>query len=375
MAWARLSATRPRGLPEDRGDRGRRAATVRVAHARLLRMTGGRRRDGRGGRVVRVHVENDPRTDAVYAITPQRFQAAARRAPGLARRLHVTYNADPRAFAEMVRPAEVLVAGHFPARDLAAHAPNLRWIQCTNAGVEREAPHLPPRVVLTNASGVHGPKGGEYGLTALLMLNHRVPHFVTRQRAHRWDQAFSTPIAGKTVVVVGVGAIGGEVARLARRAGLRVLGVTRHGRRQRHVHRMYRPRDLGTILPRADFLVLATPLTAETRALIGRKELDLLPRHAGLVNLGRGAVVDTEALADKLDRGELSGAVLDVFPEEPLPPGSRLWTTPNLVVSPHCAVDDATDYAARCLDIFFDNVRRYLAGRPLRNRVDPALGY
>jgi phosphoglycerate dehydrogenase-like enzyme len=184
-----------------------------------------------------------------------------------------------------------------------------------------------------------------------------------------------TPIAGRTVAIVGVGRIGGEVARLARRFGLRVVGVRRSGRPHRWVHRMFPTRSLRAALRQADFVVVTTPLTPETRGLIGARELDCLPRHAGLVNLGRGAVVDYEALSARLRTRRLAGAVLDVFPEEPLPPASPIWSTPNVILSPHCAVDDGRAYVPRCLDIFFDNLRRYLGGRPLRNVVDRAQGY
>lgn len=325
-------------------------------------------------RTLRVHVDNDPAGNDVFRVTPERFAAAARRFAAVVRRLAVTYG-EGLAPDGGLRDARVLITGHFPACDLRALAPRLEWIQSTNAGVEDVLTILPPDVVLTNASGVHGPKGAEFCLTALLMLNHALPHFATRQRERRWDPLFTSTIAGKTVVLVGVGAIGAEVARLCRRFGLRVLGVRRSGRPHRGVERMYRPDQLAAVLPRADFLVVATPLTGETRGLIGRRELDLLPRHAGVVNLGRGAVVDQEALAVKLARGELAGAVSDVFDKEPLPADSPLWTAPNFVVTPHCAVDDGVRYVARSLDIFFDNARRYLAGRPLRNRIDPKLGY
>jgi phosphoglycerate dehydrogenase-like enzyme len=289
--------------------------------------------------------------------------------------LRVTFGVDPPALEEGLREAEILMAAHVDSRDLATRAPRLRWIQSTSAGVEKLVPLLPPDVVLTNASGVHIPKGGEYAMTALLMLNHGVPHFVTRQRERRWDPIFMTPIAGRTVVIVGVGQIGGEVARLARRFGLRVLGVRRSGRAHRWVHRMFTTKNLRAALRQADFVVVTTPLTPETRGLIGVKELDCLPRGAGLVNLGRGAVVDYDALSTKLWTRDLSGAVLDVFHQEPLPPESPLWSTPNVIVSPHCAVDDGRAYVSRCLDIFFDNLRRYLGGRPLRNVVDRELGY
>jgi phosphoglycerate dehydrogenase-like enzyme len=325
-------------------------------------------------RRIRLHIQNDPLSPN-DAVTPPRFAAGARRVPDLRRRLRVTFGVDPPALEEGLREAEILVVAHVDGRDLATRAPHLRWIQSTSAGVEKLVPLVPPDVVLTNASGVHIPKGGEYAMTALLMLQHGVPHFVTRQRERRWDPIFKTPIAGQTVAIVGVGRIGGEVARLARRFGLRVLGVRRTGRPHRWVHRMFTTRNLRAAFRQADFVVVTTPLTPETRGLIGAKELDALPRHAGLVNLGRGAVVDYDALSAKLWARELSGAVLDVFHEEPLPPESPLWSAPNVILSPHCAVDDGRAYVTRCLDIFFENLRRYVGGRPLRNVVDRHLGY
>ena len=149
----------------------------------------------------------------------------------------------------------------------------------------------------------------------------------------------------------------------------------RSAKRNALVDRMYGPKDLKKALPQADFVLAILPLTSETRGLLGRAELDLLPRHAGLINLGRGPVIDHEALADKLRKGELAGAVLDVYPEEPLPSSSPLWATPNLIMSPHCAVDDATAYAERALALFLGNLKRYVGGRALMNVVDTRLGY
>jgi phosphoglycerate dehydrogenase-like enzyme len=324
---------------------------------------------------VHVHVQNDPHAGPVFDVTLDRWNGAARRHRDLLRRVTVSFADDAAGFDAALRTAEVLLVGHLDAKGLADRGVRLRWIQSTNAGVEDVTPDLPAGVTLTNASGVHGPKGGEFALTALLMLNHAVPYFVTSQRARRWDQRFMTTIAGRTVVIVGLGQLGEAVARQARRFGLRVIGIRRSGKPHRLAHAVYRPQELAAVLPRADFLVITTPLTPETRGLIGRRELDRLPRHAGVVNLGRGPVLDNAALAEKLSRGELGGAVLDVVDPEPLPSDSPLWTTPNLVITPHCAVDDREHYVARCLDLFFDNLRRYVAGRPLRNRVEPVRGY
>src|SRR6266851_491812 len=160
----------------------------------------------RAGRL-RIHVENDPHHSEVYHITPALFGRRVRRSPGLAGRIAITYGQDPALLDAALAESEVLVVGNIDGTGLADRAPRLRWIQTTTAGVEKLAPTLPDSVVLTNASGVHGPKGGEYAMTALLMLNHRVPHFATAQRAGRWEQVFMTPIAGKTVLILGVAAM------------------------------------------------------------------------------------------------------------------------------------------------------------------------
>jgi phosphoglycerate dehydrogenase-like enzyme len=309
-------------------------------------------------------------------VTLARMRAAAKKFPGLLSRIEIVHGDDRVSLDASLPETDVLLlSGNIDFTNLKARAPRLRWIQSCSAGVEKVAPLIPADITLTNASGVHGPRGGEYGMAAVLMLNSRVPSFVTNQRFARWEQIHTTPLKGKALVLLGVGAIGGEVARLAKRFGMRVLGVTRGGKPHKWVDRMYRTKQFADVLPKADFVLSTLPLTPETNGLVGRAELDLLPRHAGLVNLGRGRVVDYNALMEKLRKGELSGAVLDVFYEEPLPADSPLWSTPNLIMSPHCAVDDESVYVERCLDIFFDNLKRFLAGRPLNNIVDTRLGY
>ena len=331
---------------------------------------------GKAARKPCVLVTHSANTVESQRVTPARIRAAAKGFPGVLGRVRVAYADGPEALDAALPEAEVLVmAGNVDLPDLPARAPELKWIQSCSAGVEKLIPFVPAGMTLTNASGVHGPRGGEYGMTGILMLNSRVPAFVTNQRAARWEQIHTTPVAGKTVAVLGVGAIGGEVARLAKRFGMRVLGVSRSGRPHRWVDRMFRPSQLDKVLPKADFVVGTLPLTPETRGLVGRAQLDLLPRHAGVVNLGRARVIDYDALVDKLRAGELSGAVLDVFYEEPVPADSPLWSVPNLIMSPHSAVDDESVYVERCLEIFFDNLKRHLAGRPLNNVVDTTVGY
>jgi phosphoglycerate dehydrogenase-like enzyme len=320
---------------------------------------------------VHVHVENSRDGAPVFRVTPELFAQAAARHPDVAGRVTPTFGEDLQGFDTAMRTAEVLIGFRFPTKGLRERAPRLRWVHLKGAGVEHLRPldWMPPGFALTNNRGVHAPKSGEFAATAILMLNARIPALVTQQREHRWQQLFSTPVAGKTLVVVGVGAMGGAAARRARALGLTVLGVRRSGRRHPAVHEMVTPDRLGEVLPRADFVLVTVPLTGATRHLIGPAELDRLRPEAGLINLARAGVVDYDALAARLRDGRLAGAVLDVFDPEPLPAGSPLWDTPNAILTPHVSSDDAERYTPLTLDLFFDNLRRYLAGRPLRNRV------
>jgi phosphoglycerate dehydrogenase-like enzyme len=320
---------------------------------------------------LRVHVENVSSMAPVFQIQPAQWEAAAARHRQLARRLDVTIGWDLERFAQRMRTAEVLIGWRFPKDDLARSAPHLRWIHMTGAGIEHIMPldWLPPRVAVTTNSGVHAPKAGEFAAMAILMVNNHMPALMTAQREGRWRRIFSTPARGKTLAIVGVGAMGGAAAARAKQLGMHVLGVRRSRRPHRHVDEMYGPVELGRVLPRADIVLVTVPLTAETHHLIGKRELDLMRPDAGLINMARARVVDYDALGVKLAHGELSGAILDVFDPEPLPADSPLWTMPNVVITPHVSSDDADSYVPRTLDLVFANIGRYLAGRPLRNRV------
>jgi phosphoglycerate dehydrogenase-like enzyme len=334
------------------------------------------RTGSKSSRKPRIHVTHSSAIVESQLVTPARIRVHAKKFPGLLSRVEFVHGDDPASLEASLPEADILLlSGNIDLGRLKERAPRLRWIQSCSAGVEKVAPSIPVGITLTNASGVHGPRGGEYGMTAVLMLNSRVPAFVNNQQAARWEQIHTTPLKGKTLVLLGVGAIGGEVARLAKRFGMRVLGVTRGGKPHKSVDRVYRTKQLAQALPKADFVLSTLPLTPETNGLVSRAMLDLLLPRAGVVNLGRGRVMDYDALMDKLHKGELAGAVLDVFYEEPLPADSPLWSTPNLIISPHCAVDDESVYVERCLDIFFGNLRRFLAGGPLNNVVDTRLGY
>jgi phosphoglycerate dehydrogenase-like enzyme len=289
----------------------------------------------------------------------------------------LSYGQSPEALEVALAEAEVLLlSGQARLDALARRAPRLRWISYTSAGVEwLLQAGLPDAVTLTNASGTHVPKAAEYALTAVLMLNSHLPALITAQRQHRWAPLSGGTVAGRTVLILGMGALGGAAAAALSGQGMRVIGNSHSGRPHPACAVMTRGDEFRAHLPAADFLLIALPLTAATQGLVGRAELDLLPRHAGVVNIGRGEILDAGALAAKLADGSLGGAVLDALPQEPLPPDSPLWDVPNLVITPHCGLYDPTAYATRCLHGFFANLRRWRDGAPLHQVVGRDRGY
>ncbi len=326
---------------------------------------------------MRIHIQN-PVNDPLFLFSRAMWDAAASRAPGVGAGHEVTIGDSDADFAAGMAEAEALiteigvVAAKFPCR-----APHLKLLFITNAGLDRLAPFdwLPPGAALLNNAGVHATKAGEFAIMSVLMLANRVPEMVTHQRAGRWQKLWGAVLDGRRVTVVGLGSLGGAAATQAARFGMHVTGMRATAAPHPHCAEVITVADLDHVLPRTEFLVLACPLTDATRGMIDRRRLRLLPRGAGVVNIGRGALIDQDALCDLLDDGHLSGAVLDVFTPEPIPAGHRLWTTRNLIVSPHTAADDPNTYNARSLDMFFDNLRAWREGRAMPNLFDTARGY
>ncbi|MBB3999060.1 D-2-hydroxyacid dehydrogenase [Aureimonas pseudogalii] len=320
-----------------------------------------------------IHIEHD--SDALQLSATrlrERLVAAGIATDGLT----VTENGTPTAMASAIAGAEIV----FACRKLniaaaKAAAPALDWVQVVSAGVEALLPTLPADVTLTNASGVHGDKGGEFVLTAALMLNYAIPQFVADQAARQWQPLFGGPIAGKTAVILGVGGIGKAAAAALRSRGVKVIGVTRSGSSDAKLDDSIAIDQIDAVLRQADMLISTLPLTSETEGLIDRKRLESLPKGAGVIVVGRAKVVDYAAMAGLLRAGHLGGAVLDVYPVEPLPETDPLWACPRLIMTPHCSIDDHDGYVERCLDIFVENLRRRIAGEPLTNVVDRTLGY
>ncbi|WP_254538181.1 D-2-hydroxyacid dehydrogenase [Halomarina litorea] len=264
--------------------------------------------------------------------------------------------------------ADILVT-HRLDPELRETAP-VRWVQTLSAGVDsydldafRES-----GVVLTNASGIHARPIADHVLGALLHFERRFDRAVAQQRDREWARYGAGELADRTVCVVGVGAIGSRVSELCLALGTDVVGVKRDPSSAPDGVDCVTPDELGEALARSDRVVLACPLTDETRGLIGREELDALGEDGVLVNIARGEVVDEGALTEALRDDRLRGAALDVFEEEPLPEDSLLWGMENVLATPHVA-GTTPHYWERAADIFAENYRRYRAGEDLRNRV------
>ncbi|HEX9822282.1 MAG TPA: D-2-hydroxyacid dehydrogenase [Methylomirabilota bacterium] len=270
--------------------------------------------------------------------------------------------------AAVIAGADAVYAWKFPP-PLYATARRLTWLQAMGAGVDWAlVPELPPAVVVTRAPGVFGPWMSEYVLGWCAWVTQRMETYRAAQRERRWiDTVLPGRLRGTTLALVGVGDIGREIARVARALGMRVIGVSRSGRRVPGVARVYRPRALHRALAAADFVVVVVPLTSETRGLIDASALAAMRPGAWLLNIGRGAVVDEAALVQALAARRIGGAVLDVFPTEPLPPDHPLWRLDNAVITPHISGPSTAEEIA---PVFNDNLARRLAGRPLRHVVD-----
>lgn len=253
-------------------------------------------------------------------------------------------------------------------------APRVRWIQSTSSGIGKLIEQMEldrTDIVITNAAGVHAVPLAEHSLLAMLYFCKQVPEQQRKQRAHRWERYCGRELRGRTLTVIGLGAVGTEIARLARAAGLRVLGVKRSPVRDPAllpVDAVLLQPDLHEALRESDFVVLICPHTAETEGMMGAEEFARMPQGAVLINIGRGALVQEDALIDALVSGRLGGAALDVAATEPLPDDSPLWDLPNVLITSHSAstVDRENE---RLTALFCENLERFRAGEPLRNRL------
>jgi glyoxylate/hydroxypyruvate reductase A len=303
---------------------------------------------------------------------PDEAEAYARRVSAPNGAIHLDVASTSEEAALRIGEAEILYAWSFPS-ELLRHARRLRWIQAMGAGVEPLlVSELPRRVVVTRATGMFGAWMAEYTLGWCAWVTQQMEAARDAQRQRRWAPLPPEPLHGRTLTIVGLGDIGRAIARVAAAFHMRVIGVSRRGRKAHGLSLVYRPAALLRALAPADFVVLVLPLTPETRGLIGEGELQTMKPSAWLLNIGRGPVVDERALVRALAERRIAGAVLDVFDQEPLPPEHPLWGLSNAVITPHIAGPSIPEEIA---PLFNANLRRYLAGRPLRFVVDRTRGY
>jgi glyoxylate/hydroxypyruvate reductase len=286
-------------------------------------------------------------------------------------------------WSALLAAAEVLFDVDAPSMssDLLTRAPHLRWIQASSSGVGQLVRRLGivnSPVVVTNAAGIHAQPLAEFVLFAMLYFARRWPRMVAEQRAHHSERCAIETLEGKTLGIVGLGIVGRNVATLAKPLGLRIIGTRRSPGERDAAHlgveAVYGQAGLPTLLEQSDYLVLSTPHTDETVGMVGRAQLACVKPTAVLINIARGSIVDEPALIEALQSGRLHGAALDVVAREPLSTDSPLWDLPNVLITPH-SMSTALSENDRLTTLFCDNLRRYLADKPLRNVIDKVRGY
>ncbi len=336
---------------------------------------------------IKIHVKNnhwapgsfptDAEGEKNFTITKSHFDIALEKFPGIKEKVEIFIDWDEENFNSSISNSDILIAWNFPKLNLKKIAPNLRWIHCISAGIE----HLLPldwmfdKLILTNNSGVHSKKAGEYGLMSVLMLQNHMPKIITNQKNKKFISLFSNPIVGKTIVVVGTGSLGSSMIKLIAPLGPKIIGVNKKGGMVKGCSKIITTDKIDTVLPEADILYLALPETPETKNLINRKRLDLLKPSCGVVNIGRQSAMDYESLCEKLNKNEIAGAILDVFTHEPIENNSKLWNTPNLVITPHVSSDDNGSYVKTTLELFMKNLKLFISNKELINKIDKDLCY
>ncbi len=266
--------------------------------------------------------------------------------------------------------AEVLVAwGRLHPNDYCNSCSNLSWIQAISAGIEglTSLDAAKRGVPVTKISGVHGIPMAQTTLCYILSFLRGMPQIYANQRKHIWQKP-SAPepeeTIEKTVAIVGMGDIGSRVAALCKMLGMKVIGCKRHVTQMENVDEMYSTNELEKVLNLADFVVCLVPHTPQSEKMFGAKEFASMKRTGVFINIGRGAVVDTDALTEALKKGIIAGAALDAVDPEPLPKDSPLWDMENVIITPHCAADSPY-YFDRIIPIVCENLDRYQDGREL----------
>ena len=288
---------------------------------------------------------------------------------------------SPAELTPEARQAEVILhwfGPREPFRDIFLACPRVRWVHSRSAGLDRILfPELVQSPVpLTNGTGVFSQSLGEFALAAMLYFAKDFRRMLRNQEAGQWEEFDVEEIAGQTVGIVGYGDIGRAVASRARAMGMRVLALKRHAPSAPDplIARFYGLDELNLLLAESDFVVVSTPLTPETHHMIGDAAFAALKPNAVIINIGRGPVIDQEAMVRALSQGKIKGAGLDVFEQEPIPPGDPIYKLPNVLISPHCA-DQTKDWLNQAMQFFLKQYDRFANNQPLENIVEKHLGY
>ena len=336
---------------------------------------------------IKIHIKNnhgrpgtfpcDLEGEKNFTITKEHFEKALENETEIKDQIEFIIDWDEDNFNSSMSNSDILLTYDFPTKNLKEIAPNLKWIHCTAAGVEHMFPFnwAYDGLKITNSSGVHAKKAGEFGLMSVLMLQNHIPKIVTNQKNKDFISTFGNPIAGKNIVLIGTGSLGSSMAKLVTPLGANIIGVNKKGKSVEGCSKIITIDKLDSVLPIADILYLALPETPETKNLIDKRRLDLLKSTCGIVNIGRQSALDYEVLCDKLENNDLAGAILDVFNPEPIDKNSRLWNTKNLIITPHVSSDDNGNYVKLTLELFIKNLKFFIKKKELTNQIDKELGY
>jgi len=274
-----------------------------------------------------------------------------------------------------INEAEIVASVGLASASL-AEAKNLRWLNNWGAGIDHgfTEEFIDHPVVLTSSKGNGAIPLAEHAMLLILMLNANAAEYLDAQKARSWDRRFHPELNGQTVGIIGLGHSGADLAHKCKAFHMRVLGLRRTKQACPDVDELFTHDRLPEFLRQLDFLVIAAPMTALTEGLLGEAELRVMKSTAYAVVFSRGGIIEDHALVKALNEGWIAGAGLDAHTLEPLPTDSPFWSTPNTIITPHAGAL-STQFAARTLDMFVDNLRRYVKGEPLRNVVDKRILY
>jgi phosphoglycerate dehydrogenase-like enzyme len=325
---------------------------------------------------------NDTQKPVVVALAETLRGADADAVAAVSPRIKIAWVTPSGEARDDVSQAEVLYrgGGMMPPglRRLLPLMPNLRWVHSMGAGMDGD---LTPEIKngdiqLSRTRGLHCISVSEWVLMQILAVSKRLPELVLAQHRHEWSKVeVPASLMGRTVGIVGYGEIGQAVAARAKGFGFRLAGTRRRALPAPELDALYPADQLDRLLAESDYVVILTPLTAETRGLIGAAQLKMMKRTAWLINVARGPVVVEADLIAALEDGTIAGAALDVFDKEPLPSDNPLWGLPNVLLSPHTSGINYPRMNDETMAQFLDNLGRYLRGEPLKNLVDKQAGY